>query len=121
MLSHHNIYTEDLSMDGTTAATSYFDGKLLQLIGWRILAGLIISITFGIGTPWAVCMLESWEAKHTVINGRRLRFDGTGTGLFGKYIIWFLLTLVTLGIYGFWLDIKLKKWTVEHTHFAEEN
>ena len=119
MYHHIYVYAEDISMNETQ--TSYFDGTLLQQIGWRILASLIIGFSFGIATPWAVCMLEEWETKHTVINGRRLTFDGTGTGLFGKYIIWFLLTLVTFGIYGFWLDIKLKKWTVEHTHFADEN
>lgn len=98
---------------------SYFDGGLLQLIGWQLLGGLITALTLGICYPWAVCMIYRWEAKHTVINGRRLRFDGTATQLFGNWIKWLLLTLITIGIYGFWLNIKLIKWKTKHTVFAD--
>lgn len=100
---------------------SYFDGKLLQQFGWTLLAILVSVITLSIGVPWAVCMLERWEAKHTVINGRRLRFDGKGIQLFGNYIKWLLLTIITLGIYGLWLRIKMKKWVVKHTIFDTAN
>ncbi len=55
---------------------SYFDGGLLQLIGWRILGVLVTVFTFGICYPWALCMVYNWETKHTVINGKRLAFDG---------------------------------------------
>ena len=98
---------------------SYFDGGLLQLIGWKILGGLITSITLGICYPWAVCMVYNWETKHTVIEGKRLKFTGTAIGLFGNWIKWWLLTIITFGIYGFWLNIKLKKWITKHTVFAE--
>jgi len=98
---------------------SYFDGGLLQLIGWYLLGGLITSVTLGICFPWAYCMIYSWEAKHTVINGKRLKFDGTAIQLFGNWIKWLLLCVVTLGIYSLWLSIALKKWKTKHTHFAE--
>ena len=55
---------------------SYFDGGLLQLIGYHILGSVITTLTFGICLPWAYCLIYEWEAKHTVIEGRRLRFDG---------------------------------------------
>lgn len=97
---------------------SYFDGGLLQLIGYRLLGGFITLITLGICLPWAYCMVYNWEIKHTVIDGRRLAFDGTAVQLFGNWIKWLLLTLITLGIYGFWVAIKLKKWQVKHTYFA---
>ena len=98
---------------------SYFDGGLLQLIGWQILGGLVTVLTLGICYPWAVCMIYRWEAKHTVINGRRLRFDGTAVQLFGSWIKWLCLTIITLGIYGFWLNIKLIQWKTKHTVFAD--
>ena len=97
---------------------SKFTGSLLGLIGISILQALIIACTLGLGVPWAVCLKESWVAKHTIIDGRPLRFDGTGVELFGTYIIWFLLCIITLGIYSFWLSIKMKQWVVSHTHFA---
>lgn len=97
---------------------SYFDGGLLQLIGWRILGSIIIVVTLGICTPWALCMIYNWETKHTVINGKRLEFDGTAMQLFGNWIKWFLLTIITLGIYSFWLSIALKKWKIKHTHIS---
>lgn len=100
-------------------ARSYFDGGLLQLIGWRILGTLVTLLTFGICLPWAYCMIYRWEAKHTVIDGKRLYFDGRAIQLFGSWIKWMLLTIITLGIYGFWVPIKFMKWKTKHTHHVE--
>ena len=98
---------------------SYFDGGLLQLIGWKIVGAFITVFTLGICYPWAVCMVYGWETKHTVINGKRLTFDGKAVQLFGNWIKWLLLTLITLGIYSFWLSISLRKWKTKHTHFKD--
>lgn len=97
---------------------SYFDGGLLQLIGWKILGSLVTICTLGICFPWAYTMIYAWEAKHTVINGHRLVFDGTALELFGHWIKWLLLSIITLGIYSFWVSIDLKKWKTKHTHFV---
>ncbi len=97
---------------------SHFDGKLSQLIGYRLLGWLITVCTIGICYPWALCMMYGWETKHTVINGHRLQFNGTAMQLFGNWIKWLLLTFITFGIYGFWLGIALKEWKVKHTEFA---
>ena len=99
---------------------SQFDGGLLGLIGINLLSGFITGITFGIATPWAICLKEKWQASHTIIDGKRLVFDGNGMQLFGNYIKWFLLTIITLGIYSFWLSIKMKQWVTKHTHFLED-
>lgn len=96
---------------------SYFDGGLLQYIGWSILGSLITVLTLGICFPWACCMIYRWEIEHTVVNGQRLYFDGTASQLFGNWVKWLLLTIITLGIYSFLLFIKLKQWKVKHTHF----
>ena len=97
---------------------SKFTGGLLGLIGVSILQYLLIVITLGFGTPWAVCIKERWVAKHTVIDGRQVVFDGKGGQLFGNFIKWELLSIITLGIYSFWLGINMKKWVVKHTHLV---
>ena len=99
---------------------SYFDGKLLQLIGWSLLAGLVSCVTLGICLPWGVCMIMNWATKHIVIEGKRLAFDGKGGQLFGNWIKWFLLTIITIGIYGLWNPIRIMKWTAKHTYFVED-
>ena len=48
---------------------SYFDGGVLDYIGYSILAAIICGLTLGIVTPWAVCMMQNWKTKHTVVDG----------------------------------------------------
>ena len=98
---------------------SYFDGGLLQLIGWKLLGGLITMCTLGICYPWALCMVYGWETKHTVIEGKRLKFNGKAMQLFGNWIKWLFLTIITFGIYSFWLRIAIIKWKTKHTHFKD--
>lgn len=98
---------------------SYFDGGLLQLVGWKLLGTLITVVTLGICYPWAVCMVYGWKINHTVIEGRRLKFTGTAVGLFGNWVKWLALTIITIGIYGFWVSIALEKWKVKHTIFED--
>ena len=114
-----NQYNQNLVQGNVISNESYFDGGLLQLIGWKILGFIVTVITLGICYPWALCMIYRWEAKHTVINGKRLTFDGTTLQLLGNWIKWLFLTIITLGIYGFWLEIKLKKWQTKHLHFMQ--
>lgn len=98
---------------------SCFDGTTLQLIGMRLLSLLLTTITLGIGYPWVICMMKRWETKHTVINGRRLKFTGKGLQLLGKYLLWCFLTVITLGIFGLWMGLHIKKWVVKHTVYAD--
>lgn len=104
-------------METKDGRTSFFDGGVLSYLGIVILGGLLIALTVGIATPWAITLTYGWRINHTVIEGRRLRFSGTGLGLFGNWIKWFLLTIITLGIYGFWVHIKLEDWKVRNTSF----
>ena len=99
---------------------SYFDGGVFELLGWKILGALVTSLTLGICYPVAICWIYGWEAKHTVINGRRLKFTGTAGGLFGTWLLCLLFTIITLGIYGFYVPIKIKKWREANTFFEDE-
>jgi uncharacterized membrane protein YjgN (DUF898 family) len=107
-----NVTTQPVS-----GGESYFDGGLLQLIGWSLLGSLITFCTLGICFPWVICMIYRWMAKHTVINGHRLKFSGQAIQLFGNWIKWLLLCIITVGIYYFWLRIALEKWCIKYTEF----
>ncbi|MCL2220243.1 MAG: YjgN family protein [Chitinispirillia bacterium] len=98
---------------------SYFDGGVLDFIGWSIVCLLIVVCTFGLCFPWALCLFAKWAFSHTVIDGRRLQFSGSGMSLFGNYILWWFLTIITFGIYSFWLFNAVMKWAVKNISFAE--
>ena len=100
---------------------SYFDGGLLELIGWRILAFLITGVTLGIAYPWAACMLYNYQFKHTVYNGKRLKFEGTGGDLFVNMFKWLFFTLITCGIYAFFIPVSKTKWVISNLHFEDED
>lgn len=99
---------------------SYFDGKLIELIGWNILSKLITLITLSIGAPWGKCMLLRYEIEHTNLNGKRLKFVGTGGEYFVERFKWIFFTIITLGIYGWWVPIKKTKWILSKIHFEDE-
>lgn len=103
------------------AKVSTFDGKGLEFIGYSLLTSLIIGVSCGIATPWAICILQKWDTKHQVINGRRLEFDGQGGQFFGQYLLICLLSVITCGIYSAWGTVKLNKFIIEHTHFSMVN
>ena len=62
-------------------------------------------------------MFYGWKINHTVIEGKKLKFNDTAMGLFGNWIKWLLLIVVTFGIYAFWVHIKLEQWKVKNTTF----
>jgi len=99
---------------------SYFDGSLIELIGWKILSFLITIVTLGIAAPWGQCMLYAYEIKHTVYNGKRLKFEGTGGDLFVNIFKWVLLSIITFGIYTIVIPVKKTKWVISNIHFEDE-
>ena len=129
--------------------SSYFDGEVLQLIGWKFLAWLLTAVTFGIAYPWAVCMVQRWETKHTVIESNRLKFDGKGIQLLGVWILLAILPLALLAVallfaraaiqastpqvivllivcgvivaacWSYFVQIQIKKWITKHTQFQD--
>ena len=110
---------DSLSAVTPSGTRSYFDGHLIQLLGWNLLCLTVDAVTLGFCVPFTICWKLQWESKHTVLNGKRLSFDGNGLQLLGKWVLWLLLSLITVGIYGFFLIIKLKQWKVSHTHLTD--
>ncbi|WP_430915039.1 hypothetical protein, partial [Listeria monocytogenes] len=72
--------------------TSFFDGGLLQYIGWTILGTLVTICTIGICYPWALCMVYGCQINHTVIEGSSLVFQGSAVGLFCHWIKWLFIS-----------------------------
>lgn len=96
---------------------STWDGSVLDTVVNSIVASLIMGLTCGIATPWAICYMMKFVIGHAVIEGKRLRFVGNGGSLFGNWIKWMLLTMITCGIYGFWVTPRMYKWVVSNIEF----
>ena len=114
------MYQEVEPIKKEVRTDSYFDGGLIELIGWKLLSFLITIVTLGIGAPWGACMIYSYEINHTVYNGKRLKFEGTGGDLFVNIFKWVLLSIITLGIYTLFIPVRKTKWVISHIHFEDE-
>lgn len=108
-----------LFIDNGITSESKFEGKILALLGWRILGNLVTIFTFGILYTVKLAWIQGWRINGQVINGLKVRFDGNGFQLLGKYILWWLLSIVTLGIYAIFVPVKIEKWISKHTHFEK--
>ncbi|MDE5582348.1 MAG: DUF898 family protein [Ruminococcus sp.] len=113
-----NIYIGQSMGVQQQGAVSKFDGSVLDTFLVALGASLLVGITFGIATPWAICIMMKFIFSHVIIDGRRLYFDGNGGQLIGNWIKWFLLMIITFGIYSFWVMPKMYDWVAKHTHFA---
>jgi hypothetical protein len=105
------FYFESLTLDGQRCNYVGTAGELLKS---QFVNLLLMQITFGIYTPWALVNLKKWTYANVEVGGQRgrLTFDGDGGTLFGTYLLGMLLTYCTLGIYGAWLvnDILAFYW-----------
>ena len=100
-----------------TKKGSYFEGKFLHGLGWSLLSIIITVFTFGIGFPWAFCIMYRWKINNTVVGGQRLRFNGNGGSLIGNWIVWWFFSVISCGIYLYWVPRSLRAWKVKHMSF----
>lgn len=106
-------------MENQKTQPSRWTGSVLGLLGAYLVTVLLVVITLGIGTPWAIAHLIRYIESNMVVSGHRLSFDGTGGQLIGNWIKWILLTVVTIGIYSFWIPNNIFKWVTLHTRTAD--
>lgn len=99
---------------------SYFDGRFIQYLGWRLAGFFVTLFTLGICYPLAFGWMTKWECKHTTIDGYRLVFNGKAASLIGKWILWMLLSVITLFIFALWIPVKLRRWKVERLEFVKD-
>jgi uncharacterized membrane protein YjgN (DUF898 family) len=102
------------TIDEIKKKSSYFDGRLIALIGINLLTALVSIVTLGFALPAMYCFKKRWIYASTVVNGYRLKFTGTGAQLFGKYILWTFLGIITCGVFMLWWPIKYQKWETKH-------
>ena len=77
-----------------------------------IAAGMVVAL-FGF---CVACVIGAkYNAKHTVINGKRMNFKAGVFSPFFNVIKWFALVVMSLGVYIFWVPAAVKKWLVENT------
>lgn len=93
----------------------FASGAARDFIATWIAAFLISLFTFGLATPWAVCMFHKWKARNTLFQGKRLKFVGSGGELIGMWIFWWILTVITLGLYSLIWYPRYVKWVTERT------
>ena len=118
-MNNKNNYDE-VKVEKIIRTDSYFDGKFIEYIAYKLLAFLISLVSLGIAKPWADKLLLEYQFNHTVYNGKRLKFEGKGTSLFVERFKWILLSIVTLGIYTLWIPLNMEKWIVSNLHFEDE-
>jgi uncharacterized membrane protein YjgN (DUF898 family) len=108
---------DEMLFDDSRAGLSRFGGTAIELFCVVILQYLMIIITLGFGTPWALCMRERWRTENMVIDGKQVVFEGTGKKFFWRYMLWCFLTIITLGLCAYWMAVKMLRWDAKYTHF----
>lgn len=99
---------------------SVFDGRGADLFVKNLLLGLLTMVTCGLGAPFMLVKILAWKKEHTIIEGKRLKFNGTATQLFGLWIKWWFLCLITCGIYGIFARADYMRWVSRHTAYVDE-
>lgn len=112
---------EEVKVEKNIRTDSYFDGKFLEYLAYKLLAFLISLVSIGIAKPWADKLLLEYQINHTVYNGKRLKFEGKGTELFVLRFKWIIFSIITLGIYLLWIPLNMEKWVASKTHFEDED
>lgn len=120
--THFEGYDEELfyRTHNENELASYWDGKELSYVGWRLLANLISGLLFGILTPFGFEWICKVHYEGTVIDGYRLSFKGKGGSFVGTYFCWMLLTGITCGIFGLWVPLGVMRWEIENVVISEK-
>ncbi len=99
---------------------SVFDGPGSELFVKNLLLSLLSIVTCGLGAPYMLVRILAWKKEHTVIEGRRLKFNGTAPQLFGLWIKWWFLSLITCGVYSIFARADYMRWVSRHTAYIDE-
>jgi uncharacterized membrane protein YjgN (DUF898 family) len=94
-----------------------FDGDVTGYLGTRLAALLLTGLTVGFGFPYALVLVQRWNARHLVLGGSRMVFAGRPRDLLREWVVWWPCVLLTLGIYAFAVFPRVISWVWEHTDY----
>jgi uncharacterized membrane protein YjgN (DUF898 family) len=94
-----------------------FDGAVTGYLGTRLLALLVTVVTLGFGFPYAVVLVQRWNARHLTLGGCRLVFTGRARDLLGEWVVWWPCVLLTLGLYVFAVFPRVLRWVWDNTDY----
>lgn len=98
----------------------YFTANAIGYFFMRILFNLLYLLSFVIFVPFIISFKNRYLLKHTVVDGRILKFTGHGANLLGRFLLWSLLSVITLSIYSWFIPMRFARWINKHTHLKEE-
>lgn len=98
---------------------SDWDGNSVIFFLYKVIYffGMIFSLT--LLKPFLDVWNYRYKFKHTVYDGRRLRFDGSASGLFVRRTKTLVLNIITLGIYGFFNKFSDYDWICKRVKLEE--
>ncbi len=82
---------------------------LMLVVSIAVLALLTL-----IGLCWASIIGLKYVAKHSVVNGQRMKLTANTWNLFWNAIKWLIFIAITIGIYLLWLPVAILKWLFAH-------
>jgi uncharacterized membrane protein YjgN (DUF898 family) len=94
-----------------------FDGDVTGYLGTRLLALLLTVVTLGFGFPYAVVLVQRWNARHLTLGGSRLVFTGRAGDLLRQWVVWWPCVLLTVGFYAFAVFPRVIRWVWDNTDY----
>jgi uncharacterized membrane protein YjgN (DUF898 family) len=94
-----------------------FDGDVTGYLGTRVLALLLTVVTLGFGFPYAVVLVQRWNARHLTLGGSRLVFTGRAGDLLRQWVVWWPCVLLTMGFYAFAVFPRVMRWVWDNTDY----
>lgn len=105
------------SSGSDNAGRMAFDGDVAGYLATRLAAGILTILTLGFGFPYALVLVQRWNAGHLVLGGSRVVFTGRARDLFREWIVWWPCVLLTLGFYAFAVLPRVIRWVWDHTDY----
>jgi len=96
-----------------------FHGDYMGYAKVSIVAILLMGITFGLGTPWAMRNIFCWTAENSTINGRKIKFVGTINDIVMFLLKTIGLCIITFNLYAFVLQVDFLKFLSAKIQFVD--